>query len=393
MTKPRVCYFRGSYLNPFETQYLEPLQEEYELSVAYTRSHRFEIDSIPMRKISVNCLDYFNGLLPRQIKGHHIPNLFKVFGYDEVLLNALDFAKNFDVIHAQEQAFYSSWQLAKAKQKHGFKLITVQCEVNPYWYLSKRAIPLRAKFTREQSDLFIARSERAKAALICEGVNENRIRVIGHGVDTKRFHPGPKDNKLCAELNIDSDRFIILFVGHLLWTKGIFALANAAKLVMADPEIKKLDPLFLIVGEGGERAALEQTIKNLEIEHNFKLIGRQRYNLLPAIHRLADIFVLPSISTRYILEQFGIVLIESMSTGKPVISTHCGAIDEVVGDAGILVQPNDYLRLAESLITLCKNEELRNELGIRGIDRVNTFFTNTIMSSKIASAYQEVLKL
>jgi len=68
--------------------------------------------------------------------------------------------------------------------------------------------------------------------------------------------------------------------------------------------------------------------------------------------------VLPGISTRYILEQFGIVLIEAMASGTPVISTHCGAIDEVVGDAGLLVQPNDYFCLYEQMKNVILDKSL-----------------------------------
>jgi glycosyltransferase involved in cell wall biosynthesis len=121
-------------------------------------------------------------------------------------------------------------------------------------------------------------------------------------------------------------------------------------------------------------------------------VGWQPYDQLPDIHRLADIFILPSISTRYILEQFGIALIESMATGKPIISTHCGAIDEVVGDAGILVQPNDYFRLYYALLKLCLNKDLRSDLGNRGFKRVHKRFNQHKIPSEIASAYKEVLE-
>lgn len=391
--KPRICYFRGSYLNPFETQYLEPLRSDFDLTVGYTRSHRFNIDSISLPRVMVNCADYMNGLVPRQIKGHHVPNVLKVLGYDEVLLGYADLLSKFELIHVQEQAFYSTWQIARAKKRHGFKLVVVQAEVNPYWYTGNRAIRGRAGFVREQADVFIARSARAKAALVCEGVPPERIRVIGHGVDPCRFCPGPKDLELCRALGIDPDRFVVLFVGHLLWTKGIFALASAAKLLFEDETVRRLDPLFVLVGEGGDRRSFEHHLTALGLQKHFLLVGRQPYSRLPEIHRLADVFVLPSISTQYILEQFGIVLIESMATGKPAISTHCGAIDEVVADAGLLVQPNDYLRLAEALGSLCRNESLREELGRRGRERVCAQFTNIGISEKIAAVYREALAL
>jgi len=391
MDKKRVCYFRGSFLNAYETQYLEPLRAEFDLSVAYTKSHRFDVADIPIPSTPISCLDYLNGLVPRRLGGRALPNPLKFLGFDEVIWGVDRLTKDVDLMHVQEQTFYSTWQIAKYKKKGGYKLLTVQCEVTPYWYVRRPAIVRRAAFVRQETDLFIARSERAKMALLAEGVLPEKVRVIGHGVDLSRFHPGERDKELCDRLNVDPSRFVILFVGHLLWTKGIFALAHAAKLLLNDPNVRRLDPLFLLVGDGDERAQLQNRLRLLGIRDHFILAGRQSYDHLPAIHRLADIFVLPSISTQYILEQFGIVLIESMATGKPVISTYCGAIDEVIGDAGVLVQPNDYFRLYEALRDLCKSEGLRQELRGRALARVNAHFTHNIISSKIASAYGEVL--
>ncbi|MBL1276866.1 MAG: glycosyltransferase family 4 protein [Ectothiorhodospiraceae bacterium] len=391
MEKPNVCYFRGSFLNPFETQYIEKLTDDFEISTAYTKSHRFDVSSITLPKIEVGCLDYANNLLPRKMFGKTVPNFLKYFGYDEVLLNYQGMLEGLDILHMQEQSFYSSWQLAKNKSKYGYKIVTVQCEVNPYWYLHKPKIVERARYVRSQTDKFIARSERAKQALICENVPEEKISVIGHGVNTDIFKPRNKEPSLLKKHNIDEDRLIILSVGHLLWTKGIFSLVNAARLLAKHPEWLKLNPLFLIIGEGDERGELENRIKLYGLEKHFLLLGKRPYHELPAYHNLADIFTLPSISTKYILEQFGIALIESMASGIPVISTHCGAIDEVVGDAGVLVQPNDYYRLYIELLSLGTNPEERVRLGEAGRLRVNSLFTEIGISDKISKVYSDLL--
>jgi glycosyltransferase involved in cell wall biosynthesis len=103
--------------------------------------------------------------------------------------------------------------------------------------------------------------------------------------------------------------------------------------------------------------------------------------------------VLPSIATRFVLEQFGIVLIEAMATGKPIVATRCGAIDEVVGDAGLLVQPNDYFRLSETLRTLLGDGPLRERLGRMALERVRSRFRKEHISAMISQAYDEVLAL
>ncbi len=390
--KPSICYLRGSYLNPFEAQYLYPLLDTFDITVAHPKSYRYNVGSISMPRISFPCLDYLNGIIPRKIFGKKLPNPLKFLGFEEILFGVNKGLKKFDLIHLPEQSFYFSWQVVKNKKKGGYKIISTQDEINPYWYRNKLSLKKRTCLVRNETDLFISRSNHAKYTLICEGVSPEKIHVIGHGVDTKRFYPGERDKNICKSLGISDNRFIVLFVGNLIWTKGIFTLVDAVKLLLQDQKVKDIDPLFVIVGEGNERNQLIKKIKSYQLDRYFHLTGPQPYEKLPEIHRLADIFVLPSISTRYIQEQFGIVLIESMATGKPVISTYCGAIDEVVGDAGMLIPPNDYLRLYESLYNLMFNSSLREQLSRKGIERVHNNFTYKIIASKIASVYEEVLE-
>jgi glycosyltransferase involved in cell wall biosynthesis len=389
--KPRICFLRGSYLNPFETQYLAPLQAEFDIVAAHPRSHRYDVADCGVPCVSVPCLDYLNGLIPRTIGHRPVPNLLKTFGFEEVLIGVERLVRAYDIVHVPEQTFFFTWQVAKKKRRNGIRLVTTQDEVNPYWYQDRSVIAARAELVREETDLFLARSERARLALLLEGVEPERVRVVGHGVDTTRFHPGDRDAQLARSLGIEPDRFVVLFVGRLVWTKGIFALADAAALMLRDPEIKRLDPVFLVVGGGPEAPALESRLRQLGIAESFRLAGAQGYDVLPDIHRLANIFVLPSISTRFILEQFGIVLIEAMATGVPIVTTHCGAIDEVVGDAGVLVQPNDSRRLSEAMLRLCRDAPLRAELGERGLERVGARMTREVVAESLASAYRDVL--
>jgi glycosyltransferase involved in cell wall biosynthesis len=389
--KPRVCFLRGSYLNPFETQYLTPLQAEFDIVAAHPRSHRYDVEDCGVPCVSVPCLDYLNGLIPRTIGHRAVPNPLKTFGFEEVLIGVERLVKAYDVVHVPEQTFFFTWQVAKKKRRTGIRMVTTQCEVNPYWYQDRSVIAARARLVREETDLFLARSERARLALLLEGVEPQRVRVVGHGVDTTRFHPGDRDAQLSRTLGIDADRFVILFVGRLVWTKGLFALADAAALLLRDPAIRRLDPLFLIVGGGPERPGFEARLRQLGVAGSFRLAGARGYDVLPDIHRLANMLVLPSISTRFILEQFGIVLIEAMATGVPIVTTHCGAIDEVVGDAGVLVQPNDSRRLSEAMLRLCRDVALRAELGERGLERVRARMTREVVADALASAYQDVL--
>jgi glycosyltransferase involved in cell wall biosynthesis len=389
--RPRVAYLRGSYLNPFEAQYLELLSDRFAVTLAHPRSHRYDLSGIDLPRRALPCLDYLNGLLPRRLLGRTVSNPLKFLGFDEVLLGLDPLLGDSAVVHVPEQTFYFTWQVARRKERHGFRLVTTQDEVNPFWYDRRKGMLARARQVRAATDLFLARSERAAAALVVEGVPPGRIRVVGHGIDTARFHPGPGDGELQARLGIAPGRFVILVVARLVWTKGLWAIADAIAALLRDPAFAALDPLVVIAGEGGERGAFLRRLALLGLSERFRLLGDQPYALLPAIHRLADLFLMPSITTRTVLEQFGIALIEAMATAVPVISTHAGAIDEVVGDAGLLVQPNDSFRLAEAIRALALDPARRRSLGEAGRAHVLAHFRRELIAERLAAAYDEVL--
>ncbi len=81
--------------------------------------------------------------------------------------------------------------------------------------------------------MFIARSQRARSALLCEGVEDARIRVIGHGIDTQRFAPGPRSPELSQRFGIAPSDLVILLVGRLVWEKGLFSLAGCGRAAAA----------------------------------------------------------------------------------------------------------------------------------------------------------------
>ncbi len=87
-----------------------------------------------MPRVELSCLDYLNGLVPRQARGFSIPNFLKSFGVMTIISSAFDkVLPGLDIVHAAEQTFYCSYQVAKRKQRYGYKLICPQAEINPFW--------------------------------------------------------------------------------------------------------------------------------------------------------------------------------------------------------------------------------------------------------------------
>jgi glycosyltransferase involved in cell wall biosynthesis len=179
-------------------------------------------------------------------------------------------------------------------------------------------------------------------------------------------------------------------VANLYREKGIFDLLYAfRRLSDRSPGA----PLRLLVGgKGRDRDAVESRVRALGLTESVRLIGTHPYAEMPAVHNLADVFVLPSLPAPAWQEQFGYVLAESMACGKAVVSTMSGSIPEVVGDAGLLVQPNDPVSLASAIGGLLADGAGRRALGQRARQRAESAFNAALVSHDLRTHYKELFR-
>lgn len=197
----------------------------------------------------------------------------------------------------------------------------------------------------------------AKRNLLDVGVVENKLKRCmwgTWGVDVDEFTP--KKNGL--EPNFGR---AILFVGKLEEAKGIKYLLPAFKKVSEVIKGVKL----VIIGEGPLRREMERYSKSNDMKKNIVILGIVKHRDLPPYFRAVDLTVTPSITTKRWGEQIGMVNIQSMACGTPVVSTRSGAIPEYVkhGETGILVPERDVDNLASAIIKLLEEDELRKKLG------------------------------
>lgn len=173
---------------------------------------------------------------------------------------------------------------------------------------------------------------------------------LPYGVDTGAFHPGPPDTDLAAELGIDADVPIVLFVGgmdagHAF--KGVPVLLDAMAGVPAS------DAQVVLVGDGGLRPGFEAQARERGVRSVFA--GSASDAQVRALYRAAAVTVLPSVTRE---EAFGIVLIESMSSGTPVIASDLPGVRTVVDPAsGILVPPRDAAALRDAVLSVTGDPE------------------------------------
>jgi glycosyltransferase involved in cell wall biosynthesis len=173
---------------------------------------------------------------------------------------------------------------------------------------------------------------------------------------------------------------LVLFVGMLVFLKGVHILIRAMKLVIRQVPDAKL----LIIGRGVYKAQLENLVSELGLEGKAEFLDHVPQEVLRGHMRSCRVLVLPSLS-----EGLGRVLIEAMACGKPVIGTNTGGIPSLIHDGinGFLVPPNDPEVLAERLIYLVSNEDEAVRMGARGRE----FVAQTFSTEKYVGGYAKVL--
>lgn len=382
--KPRLAIVRGPNLNRWEMQNFFPLQETFEITAFTSRSHNFPLNEIPLR---IQKLFSVGQVLRSRILRDVMS---RSLGDYHDLRKLGDRLAGFNIVHSAETAYYCTFQAAEAKERHGYKLVVTVWENIPFAVHFPQTARMKEVINRE-TDAFIAVSERTKEILLLEGAPEEKITVLMPGIDLEHFRPGTKDASLLAKFDCSESDRIVLFVANLYWEKGIFDLLLAFRRAW-DHMGRPLEVKLLIGGKGKERDEVERWIDLLSLRKQVRLIGSYPYSMMPAIHRLADLFVLPSIPTRRWQEQFGYVLVESMATGKPVISARSGSIPEVIGDAGVLVEPNDFLGLAQAMEQLLDSGSERRHLGERARKRAESQFDLHTVAQSLSALYERVLR-
>lgn len=380
--KKRIAIVRGPNLNSWEMQNFTPLLDTFDFVGFTSRGHNFDVAGIPFK---VQKLTSFGQLMtPRLIR----KGFYNFLGDYHDLQGLGAALHGFDIVHTAESMYYCSYQSAQVKRQHRFKLVVTVWENLPFLFNLPATQRVRRRVL-EETDLFLPITERSKEVLVLEGAPPERIRVQMPGVDINHFRPTPKDEGLLKQFECGTNDLVVLFVAHLLVQKGIYDLLCAFKRVCERTSERNVK--LLIAGEGPEEARVALFITQLGLQKAVRLIGPHPYSRMPAIHNLADIFVLPSQPAREWQEQFGYVLVEGMACAKPVVSTMSGSIPEVVGDVGVLVPPGDFISLANALERLLGSEQERRDLGGRGRERAETLFDAKKVALQIKGHYETLL--
>jgi glycosyltransferase involved in cell wall biosynthesis len=221
-----------------------------------------------------------------------------------------------------------------------------------------------SRWKYRQVTCFIAASRAIADVLAADGVPRSRIVVVHDGIDVDTVMRTPAAD-LHGEFWFPKGVPVLVNVGALVNHKGQKFLVDA----MARVRRRVADAQLVIFGEGVLRPALERQIRELGLEKHVILAGF-RDDVL-ALTRSADLFVMSSVT-----EGLGSTLLDAMAMGLAIVGTRAGGIPEAVvdGETGVLVPPGNADALADAIVGLLQQPELRARLGAAGRERVRTRF-------------------
>ncbi len=308
-----------------------------------------------------------------------IPQLrLKFFGIIIFWLKILFLLKKIDpqIIHVQSIALGIPALLAKKFFKKPYIVYCRGSDVNLSW----RRISLIPKLVLKNADRVIALTEDMRGKI--KNIYGKDSEIIPNGIDTEKFTNLSKD-EVRNKLGIKKDEKIIIFVGTLKFVKGIQYLVEAMKIISKNnPEAK-----LILIGDGDERENLKKFVESLGLVGCINFLGRKPNEEIPEYMVASDIFVLPSLS-----EGFTVTILEAMASGLPIVATNVSGLPEITkeGENGFLVEPKNSQQLAEKILFLFQDDNLRKKISENNLKKAQNYSWSKVVKS-LESVYNRFI--
>lgn len=240
------------------------------------------------------------------------------------------------------------------------------------------------KFALNRADLVTCNGEPMREEINKLGVSLKKIKFVYWGTDIQKFKPASKDKKIRSSLRIFNLPMVIS-LRHLEPLYDVETLIRAIPLVLENfPKVK-----FVIAGKGYQEKKLKKLVKSLGVSDNIRFIGWIPYNELPQYLNSADIYVSTSLSDGDLSQ----CTQEAMACELPIITTDLKVNKERItdGENGLIVPTKDPKSLAERIILLLKNKELRIKLGKAGRRTIGDKLNYYKEMKKVEIIYKELV--
>jgi glycosyltransferase involved in cell wall biosynthesis len=284
---------------------------------------------------------------------------------------------NPDIVHAHESCMPYSTAAALLSKKY-LTLLTMHMVIKEWVRLEGESSILTRLITLPNEKYVLSKIRNVIAVspyvkdLIGE-MTQSKIYVVSNGVDF-----GDVENIRQYQL----DGHVIFYVGMLEKRKGVDILIRAISIIKKD--ISEIH--LFIAGTGKEEINLKNLVKELNVEENVKFLGFISEEEKYSYYKSADVCVFPS---RF--DWSPVVLPEAMACGNPVVASNVGGIPYIVedGKTGLLFEFENVEDLAEKIITLVKDKELREKMGEAGKGRVKEFSWEKV-AARTVGVYKEI---
>lgn len=280
--------------------------------------------------------------------------------------------ESYDIIHFHDDIdlslpFFSSIQKPKVFHYHTLTAT----------YRNYLRNPFMLNFIKKNFDLHISNSIATREILIGKfGFHENMVKLLYNGVTESMF---------CPDLATKEDN-LLLYVGRINERKGIQILLESLLNIRNPVKLVIIGPVY-------DKGYFKKVLKLIDIihsenKHSVKYLGELNQNDIIKWYQKATISITPSLN-----EPFGIVILEALACGTPVVASKVGGIPEIVknGVNGVLVPPKDPEKLAKSIIYLLENNDLRTKMGENGRKTVVKNFAWSRITDKLLEFYSMLI--
>ena len=270
-----------------------------------------------------------------------------------------------------------AWLLSGDKRPY---CITYHSDILRQKVLEKFYRPLMYRFFDKASAIITTSPHLIDSSPVLQKYHK-KVYVVALGIDPQPFTSLSASMKAMEIKSRFSDKPVVLFVGRLVYYKGVDVLVKA---------FKNIDAHLLLIGKGPLEMDLKQTAAELNITDKIHFVSNVSDEMMPAYFNASDIFVLPSVANT---EAYGLVQLEAHASGKPVISTNLPTGVPFVnqhGVTGLIVPPGEIGPLAGALAELVHNEQLRITLGRQAKARMLEQFTSATMAQKVLDIYHTI---
>jgi len=326
----------------------------------------------------------------------------EIFGYASTFVEELlKFQKQSGIQYRLVHTNYwiSSWVGMELKKKQPLKQVHTYHSLGAVKYKSVTTIPMIAstrlaveKAVLETAERIVATSPQEQDHMRSLVSTKGNIDIIPCGTDIHRFGSWTKESAR-ATLGIDQDEKVVFYVGRFDPRKGIETLVRA----VGQSKLRGQEKLKLIIGGGSrpgqsdgiERDRIEGIVAELGMSDFTIFPGRLGDDILPAYYAAADVCVVPS---HY--EPFGLVAIEAMASGTPVVASDVGGLQFTVvpEETGLLAAPKDEADFADAIDRILSNPDWRDQLGKGARARVESKFSWDGVAHQLSDLYTKLIE-